>query len=862
MKKLVTVGALAVLVVVLIAWLALRRPSADAALPATVERGVPAPAPQTPEPVEAPEAATERAALDAPAAANAAGANEVTTAEAQPTLAELRGRMLDSGGAPLAGVTLQLRGFVANDQRVQKYGAPKDWAARETQSDAEGRFSIKFDPPRAFQFFLDARALGLANVSWRWGELPPAEVTDVGDVRMPRAGSIRGRVIDERGQPVMGPWSINASSAWKPEGAGADRTRAHARTQAQATEFLLEGLPPGPAELQAQSDMTNWIDGPVVEVKPGEEVVADILYRGPDNSRRITVTTFNRVFHIFSNPAPGTLKLLGSDGSTHVAERIAGSSQSWSFEDVPPGVYTAQIDDPRFLPWSQAGLSPGQTAKARLVGASAIALSVVDETGAPVEPYRMRLRVRNMNIQPDTFELRRANADAPANGVYSAIVPGDCSVIVEAANFAATSVDVDALAAGETRAVEVRLSRGSTVSGTVLDGSAPVANAKVELAPFVPEPEEKTGAGFQSYFQALQVARNDVREVRSDGAGRFEFAGLPAGRYGLRAHVNPSLIAKLGPIECPGATEGLELRLPPSGTLRGRLIGPEGASFDKLRLEFVRQARDADRWAMHVRMLEGLSSELPFEINAATGEYRFGPVEIGTYAVSLSCGEFVVPSGFNGSLTLDGPQIPLGDVELTRGVVERDFDVRAEFPGWLELDVSLDGRPAAALVVEASTELSGGRLGSNRIGAALDERGFARCGPAFPGPWTVRVRPIDASWGWSAPTPVTVTPGAVVRVRYDVQLLRGALRVLDATSSEVLREHAIFLSTADGSLVRMSTNASGEVELTLPEGNYGLLDAPADGDWPFDTKDAAPFVWPPPPGAPLDLRLTRAPKGG
>jgi hypothetical protein len=166
------------------------------------------------------------------------------------------------------------------------------------------------------------------------------------------------------------------------------------------------------------------------------------------------------------------------------------------------------------------------------------------------------------------------------------------------------------------------------------------------------------------------------------------------------------------------------------------------------------------------------------------------------------------------------------------------------------------------LVVEASTELSDARRGSNRIGAALDERGFARCGPAFPGAWTVRVRPIDASWSWSAPTPVSVAPGAVVRVRYDVQLVRGVLRVVDATSGEALREHAIFLSTAGGSLVRMSTNTSGEVELTLPEGNYGLLDAPADGDWPYDTKDAAPFVWPAPQGQPLELRLTRAPKGG
>lgn len=608
--------------------------------------------------------------------------------------------------------------------------------------------------------------------------------------------------------------------------------------------------------------MTNWIDGPVVEVKPGEEIVADIVYRGPDNSRRITVTTFNRPFHVFSNPAPGTLKLLGTDGSTRIAERIEGSSQSWSFEDLPPGTYTAQIDDPRFLPWSQAGLSPGQTAKAQLVGASAIALTVVGEDGAPVEPYRMRLRFRNVTFQPDTFELRRVDATAPANGTYSALVPGDCSVIVDAEGFATGSVDVDALVAGETRAVEVRLSRGSTVSGTVLDGSVAQANVLVELVPFVPEPESLEAAGFQGYSDARRAARNDAREVHANGAGHFEFKGIPAGRYVLQAKLNPALMAKLGPIECPGVTEGLELRLPPSGTLVGRLIGPEGASFDGLRLKLVLQVDDANPWAAHFRVTDGMWGDPPFELNGATGDYRFGPVAAGTYAASLSSGKFEIPSGFNGSTTFEGPRIALGEVELTSGLVERDFDVRAEFPGWLEIDVSVDALPGAGLIVTATTELSAGRQGSNQVAAKLNELGFARCGPAFPGSWSVSVRPIDSGWSWTAPAPVTLAPGAVLRLRYDIQIVRGSLRVLDPTSGEPLRDHALFLVTGDDSLLRRTTNSSGEVELALPGGSYGLLDAPADGDWPFDTRTAVPFEWPAPQGQTLELRLPPAPKGG
>jgi hypothetical protein len=862
MKRLVVVGALGVLVLVLIAWLALRKLGAGDATSAAAENVVIASAPQEREEPDVPDLAAERAvpSVDSPEMVPARVA--VTEPQEQPSLAELRGRMLDADGAPLAGVTLELRGAAGNQELVQKYGEPKDWADRETQSDAEGHFRFVFDPPLAFQFFMDARAPGFARVSWRFFQLPPAQVTDVGDVRMPRSGSIRGRVVDERGAPVTGPWNVHAWSAWKPEGAGADMSSARTRTEAERAEFLLEGLPPGPASLRAHSNMTNWIDGPVVEVKPGEELVADIVYRGPDNSRRITVTTFNRPFHVFSNPEPGTLKLLGADGTTRVAERVAGSSQSWSFEDLPPGTYTAQIDDPRFLPWSEAGLSPGQTAKAQLVGASAIALTVLGEDGAPVEPYRMRLRYRNVTFQPDTFELRRAEAAAPAHGTYSALVPGECSVIVEAAGYASGSVDVDALAAGETRAVEMRLSRGSTVSGTVLDGSAAVANALVELVPFVPEPAQLDGTTFQNYFQARRAAANDAREARADAAGRFEFSGVPAGRYVLMSRVNSGLIAKLGPIECPGATENLELRLPSSGTLSGRLIGPEGASFEGLQVKLQLRVTDADPWASHFRSFDGLRGDLPSELNTTTGEFRVGPVAAGTYAVSLSSGKFEIPHGFDGSSTFEGPSVPLGEVELTSGTVERDFDVRAEFPGWLELDITLDGLPGAGLVVVPSSELVKGRLGSNQIAAKLDERGSARCGPAFPGQWSVYVRPIDGSWSWTAPASVTLAPGTRLRLRYDIQLVRGALRVLDPTSGEPLRDHAVFLVSGNGNLMRKSTGPTGELELAIPAGSFGLLDAPADGDWPFDTRAAVPFEWPAPQGQAQELRLPPAPKGG
>lgn len=59
-------------------------------------------------------------------------------------------------------------------------------------------------------------------------------------------------------------------------------------------------------------------------------------------------------------------------------------SQSYSFDDLAPGVYAVTIDDPRFRPWSQDGVLPGTAISARLEPCSAVALDVRDGAGQPL----------------------------------------------------------------------------------------------------------------------------------------------------------------------------------------------------------------------------------------------------------------------------------------------------------------------------------------------------------------------------------------------------------------------------------------------------------------------------------------------
>ena len=53
-------------------------------------------------------------------------------------------------------------------KRKLKYGVPDDWKDPRGKTDPEGRFALRFRPPRAFQFTLDAKAAphveGLASL--------------------------------------------------------------------------------------------------------------------------------------------------------------------------------------------------------------------------------------------------------------------------------------------------------------------------------------------------------------------------------------------------------------------------------------------------------------------------------------------------------------------------------------------------------------------------------------------------------------------------------------------------------------------------------------------------------------------------
>ena len=267
------------------------------------------------------------------------GASSAEAAVAAPQLAELRGRLLFEDGAPAAGVAVRVHGWQGNHERASRFGLPETWEDPQGVTGPDGRFSLRFDPPRAFQFVLDAKTPGFAEASWRWSEIRQGEVKDLGDVALLRGGAIEARVVDAGGRALTKGWTVYAEVPQDPGfSEGRENTRVIAHMPEGSGVFRLEDLPAGPATLTAHSDLANWIEGPTVEVRAGETTQADIPYSGPDNSRRITVVTFSRPFHVVDAES-STIHLYGAGSEVRTAQKIPGSSQSHSFDDLPEGAY-------------------------------------------------------------------------------------------------------------------------------------------------------------------------------------------------------------------------------------------------------------------------------------------------------------------------------------------------------------------------------------------------------------------------------------------------------------------------------------------------------------------------------------------
>lgn len=752
-------------------------------------------------------AATELAATHTAPARAAADA----TAGATDNMCDLRGRFLLPGGTPAANVQLSVQGWDSYQERVLRYGRPKSFEKPTGSSGPDGRFSIRFDPPRAYQFVLSGKLRGFCEASWRWSEIEPRQIIDVGDVELERGGSIRGRILDAKDRALTQGWSAHADGPPQPRSKGRQAVSARSDVDPTTGEFFLDGLPPGSASLKAHSRIANWIEGPTVAVRAGEETRADIRYNGPDNESRIVVVTFSQPFLVLGwDAAEITIRAPGFE--PRKAVKIAGSTQSHSFDDLPPGEYTIEVRDPNFLPWSKSGVRPGTSVSAMLKGNAAVTLTVVDDvTEQVIDHYALDVRFDNAQFAPATFRLFEDGDEPPRGGLVEGLVPYDQTLIVHAKGYADCEVSAQHLAANERRPLVARLVRGKRVEGIVRHGGpsrSPAAGISVSMTPSDDEGRARHRIGF-GFGTADEVT------TKTTANGAFAFEGVAPGEYTLLAD-DGALLRALTDVAVVKArdAEHVELVLPAAGRLVGKILAPEGASFAQLALRVdpvVEPAREFDELSMFDRT----AAEVAIE---ADGSFRSAWAPAGEVKVSLRCPLVEIPTGRGSSMSTDGPAIELGSVMLSAEVeTVREFDLRANFTGTVVARVRMKGVSAPGL----SVALEGMERSSAR--GVTDSRGECRLGPVPPNRYRLVICPVDSNWLCVDPREIVVKSGETVTIDVEVTLFDGTFTLLDSKSRKALANTPVVLTFADTRFsARTTSDAEGRVKLALPAGRWSV----------------------------------------
>jgi hypothetical protein len=722
---------------------------------------------------------------------------------------------------------------------------------RELVTDASGAFVLRFDPPRDLQLRLVAKLEKHAQVSWSWDQTAPGEVRDLGDTTLLRGATVTGRIVGADGRCPPGDWLVSGHGMATPLAEGSEATIVSAAPDAETHQFRLVDLPPGHVWLTATCSLGAKAAGPIVELHPGDAQEVDISYTEIDLRRRIAVevvvepidTFYDEVSEIvLSGPAIGVRRIKPRMGTTP------------SFDDLPPGRYAVEVNDARCQPWRREGVEPGTAVSAHLVGPAQLRLSAVDaDTSAPIPAFRASTLVRAARFQPAVFPLWRGE-EPPERGLVDHVLATNEMLIVQADGYAECRVPLVGLGAGEVRSLEVRLARGATVSGVVLesDGVTPAARTLVALAASL-QADELAGD--------FAVVEAPPLETRTDDDGWFAFPCVRRGSYALAAGPRAAQIARS--LDIAGADVDVELILPPSGSLGGRLIAPEATRFADWRvgllpLDFGGE-NSRQRWLGETAL-------------ARDGTFRFDRVPAGTARVVLVLPDVISVWGFRPMRGLRGATIPLGEAVVQPGEATcQDFDLGSRLPGSAHITVQIDGAPAAGAMVQLFT------AGVGLTGAAiLDEQGTAHIRSLPPGLCQFQVGSIDQSWFLASQVLGAVASGREMEVAIASELISGTLLIVDAATGKPLPKQCLRFNAAgwtDGGFFAHS-NDQGEVHLCLAPGSYQIMpgrsahqvlgrEAPTgSGGWVWDVdaerqreRDISTFTWSARGSPPVALRL-------
>jgi protocatechuate 3,4-dioxygenase beta subunit len=476
--------------------------------------------------------------------------------------ASLAGIVVDPEGRPVAGATIE-------SSPPPKQAVISRWSPFSAISRRDGRFVLTGLIPRG-TYEVSAISEGFARTTVTARTAEPGKATPEVRIVLDPGRLLSGRVVDEEGQPIAGAELALSMDFWDRRRASSDETG----------RFVFKGLAPGIFSLLVKAKGHPQIHRPDVEISTertatdlGDVVLPDevaIEGRVTDSQGRPLEGT-----EVKTHRVPGPLyrrelgrgpvfetfpsTTTGPDGTFRLGELKAGDALDLYVQHPEyvaahlPGLKVPTAEPLRI------GLRKGRTLSGRVVGPEGEPVA-----GAVLSPSRGS----------------RLHGKTDPEGVFrvSGVAPGSVDLRVTAKGYRPKVLE--GIVIPEERdpeSLEITLDRSVAVEVRVLSADGePLAGEWVNASPELPQDPRE----FRMF--GMDHPRN-----RTDGRGIVKIEVPKPGRYRFSAGNSESSAI----VEVPPEGTSVELRVPPTIEISGRVVDEngEGISAARVTLEISRE---------------------------------------------------------------------------------------------------------------------------------------------------------------------------------------------------------------------------------------------------------------------------------
>ena len=494
-------------------------------------------------------------------------------------------------GRPVSGASLKLSRDISDHPSISIQGPERVL----TNTAGDGRYRLEgFPSDERFVLRVDHAAFASKRV-------PMVKATagreTVIDIRLEPGATLAGRVVDERNLPIddveilvfderqqaADPLdTIERATDTKPDGTfevrhlRAGRKRVSARKKGRGTATV-SGIEIGGKDLAPLNLELGWgasIFGVVVDSQriPIEKALVSAQALGRER-RSLGLYHYPPV----RTDDRGRFEVTGLEDGVYSLTCICDG-----YGRVPKLTKKTGSVDARFV------LDPLPVVRGRVVDG---------DTGEPIRRFTVTLGRGEQLVMPSA-RLTQSFDSVEGRFEFVNALGGKFYLFARAENYGGGRSQKLASRDGTTiEDVVIRMGRGARAVGRVVDSKGRgVARASVELIP-------RPGGDAAGFIQDLlgNAARNEIRRVRADGEGFYEFVNVPDGWFGIRAEHSDWAEARTEQsqqVVSGGDIRFPELTLARGGTLTGVVLDKAGKPSPRAKVQFAGQQNRSRRYVV------------------------------------------------------------------------------------------------------------------------------------------------------------------------------------------------------------------------------------------------------------------------